>query len=436
MELLEAALKHSLEWSMGGTRLLEARSGELGNSENQRIQAELEQESQVRAFVSRFKIELNHLMGVKWMRESAELGGGQLDESTTTTTTTTTTTSATDEEEHGASVGLYGRPARIRLSGKYSGVYQIGNDEDDGPEVESDDEVDTELSAAMARCSLASMERSLQQQQQRPGCIDDGYRSLSRGSGSLQRQDSRIGGATVRARASLLQQLNDIKSRVVDLVHEIDQYTLAAGAPTSLGQDELEAYRRRKDALLHKLDLLIERQQAGGALQTSPNGGHLQEDCGQEAGWSSRLEGGASNRDSDDGYEEQIQVIDYDFSRRANELSRSKQLRTQDKELGPNCASVAPNSQASTRLSVFCAQIGAQNPSPSLGVQKAAPQLKIDFGAMMRDYEERRASAGPSQLKVAGTQHTQTKTHHQASSSSASSYSNKSSSSTSSSSFI
>lgn len=262
MDLLEDALKHSIEWSL---------DHQQNSSQRSTNATDIDVEQHSRAFLTRFKIELNHLMGVKWMLNNTSV----LDE-----TTTTEDDDVTGNDEQHQMIAVFpkrGNPA-IKLNGKYSGVYEIGQD---------DEETDTESNRyEVIRMPLGADSHA-----------DDGYRSLSRGSsfGTNLTLGTNTKG-TIKASVNLIQQLNDIKSRIIDLVHEIDQC-----AGPKLVEDDLDAYRRRRDTLLQKLESLIEL--------------HKCLSCASE---------------SDDGYEEQTQVIDYDFARRANDLAvnRKTQLDT------------------------------------------------------------------------------------------------------------
>jgi len=279
MDALEAALKHCLEWSLG--------SRQKGRNEPS------EYDEHFRAFLTHFKIKLNELIGSKSFVDKPENSQTLSDYTTNVTmdeTVNSLTTTIEDDELDGASSRGYKaieRGPAIKMRGKYSGVYQIGREEELEESDEQDDTYNSELRAEMAKCSLGGAQVEL----------DDGYRSLSRASANLP-----LRCRTLRAKAGLLQQLNDIKSRVVDLVDEIDQCI-----DQRIAKDEILAYQRRRDALLKKLDHLIESQRFVNPWPTEQPDEEKQND-----------ESSASNLD--DGYEEQIQVIDYDFARRASDL--------------------------------------------------------------------------------------------------------------------
>ena len=376
MELLETALKKSIEWLMS----------RKGQSIDECGQAELELHT-TRVFISHFKIELNHLMGLKWFRQRH----GEQD----SLSERDSLDSLEDDDEAGPMVRIVelaensldkasaGRRRRsrepkpsIKIKGKYSGVYNISGQTDDDEEQSASYECTGSGQRYGSR--REPVEASAMVDNNDDNCTDDGYRSLSRGSNS---------------RASFIQQLNDVKSRIIDLVHELDH-----SAGSRLSEDELEAYRRRRDVLLAKLDLLIENHKAPlvtvmasggrhGALSTHSHSSSSASSSTTTATSSSSLSSrellagrpiakstslgvvrnkSESNLHSD--YEEQVQVIDYGTRLRD---------RRHKSDLGADAGfSRSDDIAQPTRSSVFTAKY----------VYPPREQ-PIDFGAMMRDFE-------------------------------------------------
>lgn len=428
MELLETALKHSFAWSLDKQRA--ATSKPQSDKITKAIMSDVadciefvnmksQNESQVRAFVTRFKIELNQLMGLKCSEPSVRKNADD---------------SMSNEREFASPKGRANRRTQasrkfveptIKLSGKYSGVYNLSgqqSDDDDDGEVDDDDDEDydsittEEAYSRHMQLVYGVPKDSLVNARDQTDQVDDGYRSLSRDS-VTSKKDSRPD--TTGRVVELLKQLNDIKSRVIDLVQELDQTV-----GPKLSEEDLEAYRRRCDALVSKLDALIESQKPVVSSSDSSNKMHdknLARDCQIRAHRLTTTTSGDSSSASDY-YEEQVQVIDYDFNRRASDLSEIKRhnrlttdshtLDLSDQKAPPALSSSSPSSSPSSSTTTTTKSEAIINnehntttqidlsrsnnhesrnrfPPPVMidtSVRRLNTQPPIDFGAMMRDY--------------------------------------------------
>lgn len=380
MELLESALKNSIDWSMDSRRARHKAS----SSAVQLMNTRLRDESHIRAFISHFKIELNKLIGLKscnlnsQSRDNIVGGAGDDDDENEDdedddeedSLSERDSIDTEDNEEailpvvrvqFGRMMSRSTRPniPGIKFNGKDCGLYNINEQTDDDEELER-------YSKKLLQRRVVGGERSAQVLDD----IDDGYRSLSRGS----------------FRSNLLQQLNDIKSRLIDLVDEINQIV-----QSRLDRQELEAYERRRDALIAKLDSLIDSSvQRVPASGTPPSIVPL--DCaaieateiaGQQSlspassysnNRSANMSSGSSSDTNplSDGYEEQVHVINYNYKHR----QRSSNYVNRSTIKCPIGQPLVSNSSA-TRVNVAT----TSNIYP---IDRGQP---IDFGAMMRDYE-------------------------------------------------
>lgn len=377
MELLEAALKHSIGWSMRMRRKinqqLQVRPAAPASETVELANLKIRDESHVRAFVTHFKIQLNHLMGAKCQGESTDQEGSlsELDSSVCF--------EDSGEQLRGSPKSAEQAPGkpRIRINGKYSGVYDLNgqSDEDD------DDQVDQH----------AGQFKTCKPSKQTNEEVDDGYRSLSRNGSS---------------RTSLMQQLNDIKSRIVDLVCELDSNPVVG----QLNEDDLNAYRRRRDALVAKLDALIESQRpmtpANQALHSSSSSSASSMSTSSSSSSSASASRASKGRRQSviknhnyesniysNGYEEQVQVIDYNNKRhRSNPLTI---LEDQTKQQVTRATEPLIVNSSMTRVNVSKSPLSlAPNKQP------------IDFGAMMRNYDEKQEHRQQSTTKKDNTNHT------------------------------
>jgi len=376
MDLLEVALKHSIDWSLQNRLMIDQTDGPGSSSvqdELARVNSKIRDESHVRAFVSHFKIQLNNLMGSKLDgAKKGPLESLEVDEFSSSDHEDF----YTDNDDSSPAAGQYTLDSSprnghtdqlpvIRINGKRCSLYDIGKQDDDYAEYVNQTIVE-ELkreSRGHKRCAETDLTNE---------DTDDGYRSLSRGS----------------FRSNLVQQLNEIKSRLLDLVHEID-----LSVRSRLAEEEVEAYKRRWDALISRLDALVDScaQRSHNSSSTDPET-VVSESIDQETGYllvnSSRRQSECrqpiSKNNSESNlhlgrYEEQVQVIDYDFRRRSSDNSGLKRV----------CA------DKSLVSAVSFAKLGAD--ADLVGTFPLGKQL-IDFGAMMRDYEigkDKREKAAP-----------------------------------------
>lgn len=287
MSLLEAALKESLEWS------IQTRSNPETDrkSINKRVdlnEKRLKDESHVRAFISHFKIKLNNLMGGDSIVAKATEATSDDEESLESDCCSggsSTINDDDDDDDYRIRSSLNGNRESvpsIKINGKYFGLYRLNQ----------------------SRCNKQQVTKSALNDD----LCDDGYRSLSRTS----------------HQADLQHQLQDIKSRLNDLVHELDFV-----ARTHLQQEDVDAYIRRRDALIAKVDSLIESSNRSEEEETG------RYECQYHSASSSLIRKSITksrrgesnlNYSSSDGYEEQVHVIDYNLNRhrRSSDLNTSR----------------------------------------------------------------------------------------------------------------
>lgn len=379
MELLEVALKRSIDWSMRNRRPSAVPSVPEDDLETIAIMnAKLSDESHMRAFITHFKIELNDLMGSKSCKldqTSDEILSFSDDRDSIDTENAEPTINSGFVAEHSMSKKV----PIIKIDGKHSGQYDLNG--------LSDDDERSQTAGRFARANHCSEKRTVKSSRRRSSARGFGakrvdcYDVIERASheddtdggyGSLNRDGFR---------SDLVQQLNDIKSRLLDMIHEIDE-----GIHSCLTEDELEAFKRRRDALIAKLDTLIDSntQKVGDipkilvsaeaeVASTSASGPSSIESTASDSPENEPTEGQLLIRNKSeinlhsDGYEEQVQVIDYNFRRRASDNSA---LRSKYSSSMGNQPLVTNSSM--TRIN-FSAGFDTRQP--------------IDFGAMMRDYE-------------------------------------------------
>lgn len=422
MDIVERALRLSIEWSIESRRSdssdCDKYASLICDEQLESARNKLRDESHARAFVTHFKIELNKLMGSDCTeRETvSEEDAPSVDDCTTASCRTSDELGA--KPEHSSTDHRKSKRGRSRDS---TGKKRVPVIRVNGHAYEGDED------------DMMSDVVDFDEDDDNEDEDDDGYRSWSRSS-SL--------------RTNFMQQLNEIKLRFIDLVDEVDQRLDEA----QVSGPGLEAYRRRRDALLAKLESLIGEANAArkspatvsttaasslAAVSTHANLGRLTESCsppidltlGTSARASAlsiqtscsyiatvaaatsdtrspRQQNGFVRNKSDAAlatrmprveraYEEQVHVIDYDFRRRASdicELRRGADAHTQS--------------------------LAINNPSFSSGVRhnaKSQPDLRIDnkydtsvrnqpidFGAMMRAYEDK---ISPATAKMDGSDH-------------------------------
>lgn len=419
MELLEVALKQSIAWSLSRPevgRLADSAAKSPARRLNiaddllecvESAHLEAQRESQVRAFVSRFKIELDQLMGQlagPANEERDHTPGGQAAGALDLETAPAGARTTEQQVASGASLDSSARPPEqqqqhqrprrpteptIKMDGKYSGVYNINGaqttDEDEEDEEDFDEAYLRHLELVYGVLGGEQARRpSAPQRAHRPrrGAAmaegphqeDDGYRSLSRDSSTTNSADKRRPtGGPERPSLGLLQQLNDIKSRVIDLVRELDEV-----ARDKLDEEELAAYRRRRDALVHKLDSLLSGQ-AEARFRSSGDGRDQSHAHGSAD---------SSQSSSSDGYEEQTQVIDYDFNRRASDLNeiRRQASPTRRNDVAGGAQTTLPLIDGSQHAST---QIDVTSTSSAGRPGKLFAEQPNDFKVITCDFERR-----------------------------------------------
>lgn len=401
MDLLEAALRQSILWSV---QRLAAKQNE--RDEPNAAYVEQNHETRTRAMITQFKIELNKLIGLKWLNGQQTSLGASEDEDDSDADDDDDNDDEEEEdedEEHVLPPTPYGRHRHcrrlaagsrspkptIRFKGKYSGVYNISgqtdeDDEDDESWKPSSQKEQRRKKATKQVCRLKEPDSS--QETNAEDCPDEGYRSLSRGSASTK--------------ASLVQQLNDIKSRIVDLVQEINQ-----NLSKLLNQEDLEACRRRCDALVAKIDLLIGGQEecqaslATTSIATTISSSSANSSTSNLSSTSSAasspqtLSSDSMQRKlsklsrktcvitstldaerSNSVYEEQVQTIDYG----PHNDKKDKRTRKPNGKLPEQTNHALVNDSQKTRVDLSTSSV-CFNPR----------EEPIDFGAMMRNFESK-----------------------------------------------
>lgn len=383
--LLEAALKHSIEWSMQSRRPENGkRKGKSEPSESgvEIMNCRLADESHVRSFISRFLIELNRLMGMQWSQKQRVVSGESnvcdpVDESLSDRDSLDTEEDSSNNYFEG--LFRYRQKLKqvpsIKINGKYCGVYNIGGQTDD----------DDELYENLRHCKLNDryIDRCAYQLTTRTGDddIDDGYRSLSRSS----------------ARISMLQQLRELKSNLIDLLREFEDKL-----KSQLSRNRLDAYNHQRDYLISMIDKLIDdniqivkpetvtRVEVGQVDQSSNHdysssfSSTVSSLCTSKESKAGLVVAGVTSAKSENnistmsGYEEQEHVIDYSKRRASADSDRDK------------------TNQKTGSVAVDVNLYGTRG-------------MPIDFGAMMRDYERKESAAATqstsaTQMSINGSQ--------------------------------
>lgn len=410
--MLELALKHSIDWSIKNrnnkvdsamTKRLSISQDKMPSSVNDNVEIE----SHIRAFITHFKIELNNLMDSRWIEKQH-----QLNYNCDINSLSDRDSIDTDSDELPIINVQYGPSSLsndadeilplIKINGKHFGLYNISDDQT----LVNDDDIGRQQQLRQTSKGSRRATRQLDKKQHQSvdsdeyDDYDDGYRSLSRNS----------------FKSNMIQQLNDIKSRLIDLVHEIDE-----SVKLRLNKDDMEAYQRRRNALVSKLDSLIDSdlQNCAGrtnldkkenlnqqlpvqispvdltqhrltsspsatATTTASSSSASSADYNSLAG-KSVIKSSSNIRLHLGDYEEQVQVIDYNFRRRASDnfgMKRQKLVDKQDKLI----PSMMHNSKSMAKIET---PSGIQRPI-SLNANDLYANKQngpIDFGAMMRNYE-------------------------------------------------
>lgn len=383
MELLELALKHSINWSMENRQNIICNPERDRNlSETESIIADINDESHIRAFMTQFKIELNHLMGLKLQQFVKKLNENCLDDS------------FTDQESFGSvedipfttvqcrNVSHSNKVPRVGIDSEHCDLYNI-NENTDVDDVES-------YSRAVAEQVLIQRKshRNRERYRARRGTtkldtcpaveedLDGGYGSLSRGS--------------FKSSPDLAQQLHDLRSRLIDLVHEIDE-----SVEKRLSNEQLESYIRRRDALMTKIDSLIDcytqddnesspvligltdsesnedNLDLTRQLHDSLSSQYLRNKSRRRV--SEKRNRDESNYSSRNDYEEQVHIIDYDYNRLPG-CNTDPEVKSEYETRSGTCTN-------GTNLLLI--EHSNQNQDDFIPT-KCRP---IDFGAMMRNYE-------------------------------------------------
>lgn len=318
MELLELALKHSIDWSMKARQSLN-----IGPRSRYLDEVDIADESHVRAFVTHFKIELNKLMGLKRQhspRQSNPEKGSLTEQDSFNSDEDESLPFVTVQCANGnlLTSSTSTRMPRIETNGKYCGLYNINEQTIDD---ENYFQVEVEQIDKQRKHSKGKG-RSTRRHAKFENSEDDfGYGSLSRES--------------FKSHPDLIQQLHELRSRLIDLAQEIDE-----SVERRLNEEELESYRRRRDALMSKIDSLIECYDLQ-FYESSPvligltdsesnedNPEPSQQLYQNLAGYSSRVGNTFSIKENKSKpcscpheYEEQVHVIDYNYTRRLSDFA-------------------------------------------------------------------------------------------------------------------
>lgn len=391
IELLELALKHSINWSIENRQNIICNPERDRNlSEAESIAADINDDTHIKAFVTQFKIELNHLMGLKLQQFVKELNENYLDDSFTDQESFD---SVEDVEVQCRNVSRSNKGPRVGIDGKHCDLYNI-NENTDVDDVES-------YSRAVAEQVLIQRKsrRNRDRYRARRGTkfdtcqaveedFDGGYGSLSRGS--------------FKSSPDLVQQLHDLRSRLIDLVHELDE-----SIENRLPNDQLESYRRRRDALMSKIDSLIdcyaqddnesspvligltdsesneENLDLNRQFYDSLSSQHLRDKSRRALEKRNRDERNYLSRNE---YEEQVHIIDYDYNRRSSCDTNSEAKSEHETRSG------IPNQSNSSNL-----LLSEHSNHDEFIPSKYRP---IDFGAMMRNYEGNKETATLTKSKA------------------------------------
>lgn len=380
--MLEVALKRSIDWSMRNRRPSVTPLPGEGFETIAAMNSKLSDESHMRAFISHFKIELNSLMGSKWL-EREQAGIAKYEVVSASDENDSIDTDAGIESTGANQLHLLSRSSamirvpRIKIDGKHSGQYDLNEPSDAEEDVGQPDRcpiIDKcsngkRVSRSSRRRDAAKHVNGHRAKSQDPS--EDFARAnyeddTDAGYGSLGRDGFR---------SNLVQQLNDIKSRLIDMVHEIDE-----SVRSLLTEDELEAFKKRRDALIAKLDDLIDistqKVAESPRIVVSVDADDLSDPSSSTASNSLQystplcpplIKNKSELNLHSNGYEEQVHVIDYNMRRRASDNSALKSSYLYNQPLVRN--------SSMTRINV------------SAGFDRSKP---IDFGAMMRDYENER----------------------------------------------
>lgn len=422
MELLELALKHSIDWSVKSKQNNTAEHLKEADS----TYTKLHSDSHVRAFVSQFKIELNHLMGLKIRHLLEHLSESSLEESSTDQESFDSDEDVpftTAQYRNNKNMLQSNKVPRIEIGGKYCGQYSINENTDD---IESyskavADQVSLQKEKGRDREKHAKRGAKFITRQPVDEDFDCGYGSLNRGS--------------FKSCPDLIQQLFDLRSRLIDLVQELDE-----SVERRLSGDQLESYRRRRDALMCKIDSLIDcydnqSDESSPVLIGLTDSESNEDNCepvrhpqtdhksynltNKSQQVVSRNQNKSSNMPNGNEYEEQVHIIVYNNSSSDSTSFRSSKFE-QDAQFSSGLDRVELLPRQSEQSDEFIPL-------------KCRP---IDFGAMMRSYET--SIGATSEIKPETQQATSdqiliksTTTKHVPSSSSTSSSSHVSSSSSS-----
>lgn len=395
MELLELALKQSIEWSVKNKQNNIARH--LKEAATSTIHTKPQEDSHVRAFVSQFKIELNHLIGLKMGSFFEHLNNERTPEESSTTDQESFNSDEdipfiTVQYRNNRNLVKLERVPRIEIDGEYCGLYNINENVDDVDDVESYSRA-VEEQVSIQRENYRNREARVVSKkaskfstcQQVEEDFDGGYGSLNRGS--------------FKASPDLIQQLHDLRSRLIDLVQELDE-----SVEERLSLDQLESYRRRRDALMSKIDSLIDCYDNDQDMESSPvligltdSESNEDNNFGTITNKQSQIDYNLRSKQprqivskkrnkrkglmntsiNDHEYEEQVHIIDYNRSSTSNSTSFGSKTETEQE--------IQTGSDLNRVDDLFLSE--QANQSDDFIPTKFRP---IDFGAMMRNYESNR----------------------------------------------
>lgn len=255
----------------------------------------------------------------------------------------------------------------IRIDGEDCGVYNI-SDESLEPRSEGD-------------CNSSATRPEIETDD-----VDDGYRSLSRDS----------------FRCGLMQQLADIRLRLIDLIDEIEHGVESRG----LKQEEMQSYKRRRDALIKKIDFLISKlvkrpvghhhcgdsidNSSSSAADDQPASSYDKLHANTRADSETKVTCSGNKSDTSDGYEEQVHVINYNFSSQVGDIHHDS---TSTEDVSVSSQRPLVDSSEMTRINVVATRHNAYYPTT------------LDKSRSFGNMEECKSNSQVERLKIIKTKH-------------------------------
>lgn len=344
LDLLEKALRRSVDWSVARKRNLPHENGNYEDS----VEDKMESENYCRAFISHFKIELNKLMDA-----------------------------ALDSDNHATKQNSAGEPL-IRINGPDCAMYEINASSNKQAGRSASDEGYRSLSrnSLPTATSNKTCEKSANRRDPNTILLDEFV--------------------------TLVSELRELKTRLLDLVEEFK--FMVENGKDSAGTT---SYNRRWRALVEMLDSMIDNAQVRveshmriiSRKTTTTVSTQVKTNIGQHQESSDSMASLRSDSSSSSlSYEEQMQVFDYQS--RGSSKSRFQISSTADTtattttstaEQTPNKTSPTNEvSVSASKIPVLVRSTGASSLAQKQSTQQVPMVMRtmpIDFGAMMNNYE-------------------------------------------------